>query len=125
MENINEYTLSFRGKCSVSGQLNRGVDYVFKITATIPKAEIEDNEDGSINVNYKARLISCETESEGKKVKTVARQKWSQSQKIRFGINDLREERGLEIDEDKYYEIYTNSILHNLDKIADLFVKIN
>ena len=124
MLSVNEYQLSFTGKACISSELKRSVDYKFTITAAIPKAVITDTEDGKIDILYKAKIVSVQTVSEGKPIKMVASKHWSQSKKIRFAVENYRQEQGIELDEETFYTAFTNAILNNLPEIMAKYLKV-
>ena len=120
---INEYSLRFIGKTAISGNLERSVDYQFKITAAVPKASIEDNDDGTVDVIYNAKLISCEAETKTGKVKSVASKKWSKSQRLRFRIENYFDEQGVELEKETFYDLSMEKIIEHFPEIISNYFK--
>jgi len=111
---VNEYILRFTGNVAISHELKRQYDYKFLVTATVNRAEISDNEDGTLSVIYKAKMIMAETQGEGEKIQTVAKKGWSTSQKLRWEIQR-------ENDSEEYYQKIMTAIRANLDEIIQKY----
>lgn len=122
---VNEYTISFTGKTAISGELNRGYDYEFTVKAAIPKAEITDNEDGTVDMHYKAKLIEIEVKNGEKQVKSVASKNWSESQKTRWALKSIGEELAPAMDSEEFYKIAQQAIRTNLEEIINNYVKLS
>lgn len=57
---INEKIIRLTGSASFLREIDLGDDITLKVSATVVKTEDEDNQDGTKDVIYKAKIISVE-----------------------------------------------------------------
>lgn len=121
----NEYALKITGTAYLSEKLELSHDILVKVEANVVKAEASDNQNGSMDITYKCKLITAEVENDkGKKIKSVSSKRWSTSQKIRWNTERIRNDKDIQIPEEDYYTMVGSAIIANLEEIINEYVKI-
>lgn len=119
---IDQHILKLIGTAQLEEELLIGHDLHLNATANVYKREEVDNGDGTVNVVYKAKLLTVQVRNDlGVLIKSSAKKK--QSQAMRFAIEAYRQEHAPERDEEEFYTMVMNKIMINLDGIISAFVK--
>jgi len=96
--------------------LDRSLRSFITIEADIYEVATQDNQDGTFNEVYKAKLVgSTIIKQEGQKSVIKGKSKRSQSQKLKIAF-------WKENPDEEFYDIYTDKIINNLPEVIE-FVK--
>lgn len=112
MIDTNENLLKICGEASIPQPLLLDNDYEIKLKVSIVSTTQRSQQDGSMDIIHKGRILSGEILNEdGKSMKIKDRN--SNSKKLRNLIYRDWLEAGTSIDSDLFYEIYMNKLLAN------------
>ena len=122
-EKINDFVLKITGGVSLDRDIDPSKNILLKGgELSIYEAAKRDNQDGTFNLVYKAKIVSpLDFEQEGKAIRGT--DKTSKSRKLRGAVWHLSGEVDLGgMDEEQFYQWLMDKIIFNLPEIYE-FVK--
>ena len=120
--NINTKYIQFSGKAEVSEELKVGNNYEITSQGTIVSSTIHDNDNGTVDVSYKWRVITSEvTDEKGESIK--ARDTRSNSTLLRNQAYAIWREQSTSKDFETFYTELTREYMKMADVIAKKLLK--
>jgi hypothetical protein len=119
--NLNSHVLKLTGSAELPEGLAIGTHYAVGIEVAITDERKVDNEDGTFDLEYKARLIRAKVQKETGFVLT--KDKSRQSTKTRYAILAIKNNYRPEMDDDSWYNLIQGGIRHDLPSIINNILK--
>lgn len=120
--NINTKYIQFSGKAEVSQELKVGSNYEIISQGTIVSSTIHDNDNGTVDVSYKWRVIMSEiTDEKGESIK--AKDTRGNSTLIRNQAYAIWREYSTSKDFETFYNELTREYMKQADVIAKRLLK--
>jgi hypothetical protein len=116
----NEIIIKLSGSASIDQPLQLGHSYTAGIEFSVSNEDHSNNDDGTYDEIFRAKLIRAIIQTETGKIQT--KDKTHQSQKLRLAIIRSKPADS-PLDEEAYYNAVMGSIRHYLDQIIDLINK--
>jgi len=113
--NIDRYKITVnRFTAEIDEPLDRELRSLVTCEVDIYDVSHPDNEDGTVNEVYKAKLVGTTIVKQGEKKPIIAKSKRSQSQKMRFSVERVADEVGVS-GEELYIKMTNKIIAHPLE----------
>ncbi len=107
--NLNERIIKLTGSAPIGeGELTLGTNYAAGVELSITDESKVDNQDGSYDVVYKARLVRAKVDTATGKVYT--KDKKHQSTKTRFAIIATKNNYKPEMDDEDFYMLIQQGV---------------
>ena len=115
--NINTKYIQFSGKAEVSEELKVGNNYEITSQGTIVSSTIHDNDNGTVDISYKWRVITSEiTNEKGESIK--AKDTRSNSTLLRNQAYAIWREESTSMDFETFYSELTREYMKMADVIS-------
>lgn len=118
---LNSRYLKLTGAAEIEAALELGKNYAFAGEVSITDEKKKNNEDGSFDLEYKARLVRAAVETSTGRVYTKDRK--HQSTKTRFAIIAAKNNYRPEMDDEDFYILIQQGIRTHLAEIINLILK--
>lgn len=119
--NLNERILKLTGSASLEGELEIGKNYAIGAEVCIADENKRDNQDGTYDLEYKARLVRAKVDTATGRIYT--KDKKHQSTKTRFAIIASKNNYKPDLDDEVYYELVQQGIRSHLAEILNIILK--
>lgn len=117
---VDQHIVKILGTAQLEEALKMDHDIHLNATANVYKREEVSNQDGTVNVVYKAKILTVKVLDDlGVLIKSSAKKK--QSQALRFAIESYRQDKFPERDEEEFYTFVMGKIIDNLEVVVDTF----
>ena len=113
-QKINEFILKITGGAYLGEEVDRTKQLIIKhAELSIYDVNMPDNEDGTYDKVYKAKIVSPILFEQGEK-SIKGRDKTRQSVKVRYAIQSMPEALN---DREEFYKMFTDKIISNPDEV--------
>lgn len=119
--NLNSHIIKFSGAAELSGSLDIGNRYAVGVEVAITDERKIDNEDGTFDLEYKAKLIRAQVHTKEGKLDT--KDKTHESVKTRRMIMAIKNEYRPDMDETEWYVLVQKGIRANMPEIINQILK--
>ena len=114
---INEYLLQITGSASIPKELDRNKRLYIKAgELEIYSISDKDNQDGTYNRKYSAKMVSHVDLEQGDEV-IRSKDKKPRSKQLKGAIYHLQEELGIQMDDEEFYDKFMVSLMMYLPEI--------
>jgi len=119
MKDVNSNILRIVGSAEIPEGLEFGNDYKILLDCSITSIRDKDNEDGTIDRTFAARLLNASINDSKKSIMT--KDKHRESQKTRGSIYHLQAEIGDQREEEEFYVYMQKMIRANIGEIYERY----
>ena len=104
---INTYT------AELEGEINEKLRTLVTSEVDVYAVELRDNQDGTEDRVYKAKVVGSTLVKQGKEKPILAKSKRSASQRLRWAVNDFKPG-------EDFYQVFMDKVINNVSEIWDL-----
>ena len=119
---LNSHIIKFSGSAELSGPLELSTRYAIGAEVSITDERKVDNEDGTFDLEYKAKLIRAQVHTKEGRLDTKDRTR--ESVKTRRMIMAIKNDYYRpEMDDEAFYVLIQGGIRHHMQEIVNLILK--